>query len=284
MGTINDYLMPVDTNISLSSVILSDENKEKVNLFLKETNNREKLLEYKLEPINRLLFYGASGTGKTYLAKALSNKLGFTLLYVDIAKALSDNSVAMNVSEIFKVAHEKKNCIIFLDECDSITMSRYNTTYDDTSAVRRATNSLFQQLDQMDPRTVFIAATNLLFKIDPAFERRMNLKLEFRRPEMNLKETIRHFTYPSFELKDDVNETIEDIVKRRAGNYAKLSYYEIQGLVERAMKDAVLNNTDVVYMSDIYESLAKAMGIKFHFGNADEPPEAFMHTTDPYNK
>lgn len=280
MANIDEFLMPVDTNIKLSSVILSEENKEKIRVFLNEINHRDELLKYGLYPMNRLLFYGASGTGKTYLTKALSNYMKYTLLYVDIAKALSNNSVAQNMADIFAVAKETGNCIVFLDECDSITMSRYTTEYGDTAQVRRATNSLFQQLDQMDPKTVFVAATNLLFKIDPAFERRMNLKLEFRRPDLNIKDTVKHFTFPAFEIVDDVDSTTEDIVSRRAEHYAKLSYFELQGLVERAMKKAVMDGTMTIRMSDIYSDLAKAMNIKFTFGTHVEPPKAFEHSTE----
>lgn len=274
----NEFLMKVDTNIELESVILSDDNKHKVQLFLKEIDARDKLLEYGLYPNNRLLFYGASGTGKTFLAKALSNRMKYTMLYIDIAKALSNNTVAMNVSQIFEYAEAKRNCIIFLDECDSITMSRYNSSYDDTAAVRRATNSIFQCLDQMSPYNVFIAATNLLFKIDPAFERRMNLKLEFRRPELNIKDAIRHFIFPKFVIIDDVDKTTEDIISRRASQYAKLSYYEIQGLVERAMKDAIISGTNVVHTKNIYKDLASAMNVKITFKTEDDPEEIFHNT------
>lgn len=270
---ISQFLMPVDTNIELSSVILSDENKEKVRIFLNEIENRDKLLKYNLYPINRLLLYGASGTGKTYLTKALSNRLGYRMLYVDIAKSLSDNLVAQNLSDIFRIAAELKNCIIFLDECDSITMSRYTTEYGDTAQVRRATNSLFQQLDQMGPDTVFVAATNLLFKIDPAFERRMQLKLEFRRPELDIKDAIKHFIFPAFSVIDNVDKTAEEIISRRAGQYAKLSYYELQGLVERAMKKAVLEDKDIIYTADIYRDLAVAMKVKLSFNTEDDAQE-----------
>lgn len=278
----NRLLMPVDTNIKLSDVILSDANKSKVELFLKELKHKDELLKYGLYPLNRILMYGASGTGKTFLTKALSNHIKYDLLYIDIAKALSDESVANNMSDIFKFANYTKRCIVFLDECDSITMSRYNSNYSDSAVVRRATNSLFQQLDQMDPSVVFVAATNLLFKIDPAFERRINLKMEFRRPEMNMKEVIRKFIKPGFVVEDDVDMTFESIIDRRAGQYAKLSYYELEGLVQRAMKDAIIDGRHSIKTSRIYKDLADAMGVKHRFRTADDDAEIFEHPTDGF--
>ena len=97
----DELIMPVDTNISLSSVILSDENKAKIERFIDEVHARDELAKYGLQYSNRALLYGASGTGKTFVTKALSNELGFTMLYVDISKALSDGNVALNISNIF---------------------------------------------------------------------------------------------------------------------------------------------------------------------------------------
>lgn len=275
-------LMKVDTNIKLESVILSDENKEKISNFLNEIEHRKLFIEYGLHPMNKLLFYGASGTGKTLLAKALSNTMNYKMLYIDIARALSNASVAINMVNIFELAEKLKNCIIFLDECDSITMSRYNSDYNDTAEVRRATDSLFQLLDQMSTENVFIAATNLLFKIDPAFERRMDLKLEFKRPNMNIKDVINFFLLPKFTCKDDVDPTIENIVSRRAKENSKLSYYELQVLVERAMKRALINGTNIVHTSDIYNDLAISMKVKILFGTQDDPKEIFDRPKDNY--
>ena len=102
------------------------------------------------------------------------------MLYVDIARSISEGNAAINISNIFKAANKIKNCIVFLDECDSIAWSR-DTSLADRGDIRRATNSLFQQLDQMHIDNVFIAATNMLHRLDSAFERRFDLKLEFKK-------------------------------------------------------------------------------------------------------
>ena len=77
--TYRELIMPVDTNIRLSQVILSDTNKEAIRDFVMEMKNSGKLLKFGLKPMNRLLFYGASGCGKTILGKALCNHLGYTM-------------------------------------------------------------------------------------------------------------------------------------------------------------------------------------------------------------
>lgn len=270
----DDLIMPVDTNIKLSSVILSEENQEKVRIFLRETQYRDQLREYGLEPMNRILMYGASGCGKTFLSKALSNHLGYTMLYIDIAKALTDDSVSKNISAIFKLANYLGNCLIMLDECDAIAWQR-DTGNSDTGTIRRATNSIFQHLDQMNHTNIFISATNMLHRLDPAFERRFNLKMMFTRPQLNIKDAIKKFIFPKFVIVDDVDDTTESIIQRRATQYAKLSYYEIQGLVERAMKSAVMSGTNKVHTKDIYRDLAVAMRVKISFQTQDDPEEIF---------
>ena len=277
----NELIMPVDTNIKLESVILSDENKEKIKEFIRETQYKDILYDYGLEPMNRILMYGASGTGKTYLSKALSNHLGYTMLYVDIAKSLSDGDVAKNISNIFKLGNYLGNCIIFFDECDSIAWNRDAGTAEG-GTVRRAQNSIFQQLDQMNHSNIFIAATNMLHRLDAAFERRFNLKMAFTRPSLDIKECIHHFIFPKFIIDDDVDETTVDIIDRRAKQYAKLSYYEIQGIVERAMKKALLNDTNIVKTSDIYRDLAVSMNVKIKFGTGVDPEEIF-HNKNHYD-
>lgn len=267
--------MPVDTNISLDSVILSDENKQKIQDFLKELQYRDKLYKYGLEPMNRILMYGASGCGKTYLQKALQNYLGYTMLYIDISQALSDDSVQKNLQDIFRLANYMGNCVIMLDECDSIAWQRDQSATGDSGKIRRATNTVFQQLDQMDHSCVFIQATNMLHRLDNAFERRFNMKMAFYRPQLDMKIAIKKFMFPKFTLIDDVDVEAANIIERRAKDNAKLSYYEIQVLVEKAMKRAILNDTDVVKMSDIYKDLAINMNMKVKFNTGSDDPRIY---------
>lgn len=261
----NELLMPVDTDIRLQSVILSQENKDKIQTFIEENTHRKQIMEYGLHPMNRILMYGASGTGKTYLSKALCNHLGYTMMYVDIADSLAKGNVADNISHIFEVANYLKRCMIFLDECDSVAWSR-DAKSTDGGDIRRATNSIFQQLDQMSPDNIFVSATNMLHRIDPAFERRFDLKMQFKRPDTDLFETVRHFILPKFKLSDDADKTLYEILQRRVKQNTKLSYYEIQCIVERAMKKAIINNTNIVKTSDIYADFQRTMGIKIELG------------------
>ena len=282
----DELIMEVDTNISFDDVILSEDNKSKYNALIKEQLYKEKLREYGLQSMNRLLLYGASGTGKTYSLKALSNKLDYTMIYIDIAKALTNADVAMNISNVFKLANyiaaHYGGAVLLMDECDAVAVNR-DSNSPESGTIRRATNSIFQYVDQMNPDIIFCAATNMLHRLDAAFERRFNLKLEFRRPQQDLDESIHHFMNNKFIYIDDVNENVREIVKKRAKQYVKLSYFEIQGIVERAMKNAILNDSIEVRSSEIYQMLADNMNFKIKFDTALDKEEIFHnnHHYDP---
>ena len=268
--------MEVDNNIDINSVLLSDENKLKIKEFLREYGSKDRLASYGLKPMNRILMYGDSGTGKTFLTKALSNYMKYTMLYVDIAKSLSEDTVAQNISDIFVCANALKNCIIFFDECDSIAWNRDAKTAEG-GTVRRAVNSLFQQLDQIDPSNVFVSATNMLKRLDPAFERRFDLKLEFRKPKGSIDKTIEKFIFDKFTLEKDVAESDLELMNRRVS----MSYYEIQIITERNMKKAILNSNQikdgkvVVKLSDILNDLAIHMKMKARFRTDKDNDDTF---------
>ena len=98
----------------------------------------------------------------------------------------------------------------------------------------------------------------MLHRLDPAFERRFDMKLEFRRPETDVKETIKSFLKPEFEL---IIDRVDPITERRT----KLSFAEFQGVANRMMKKAVLNNATKIKMSDVYLDLGKTMNVKVAF-------------------
>jgi hypothetical protein len=88
--------------------------------------------------------------------------------------------------------------------------------------------------------------------------------MEFFRPEGSLESSIRKFLFEDkgFVYEKDFDPQLRSIVERELS----VSYYEIQGVVERAMKDALINTGGkVVKESTIYKMLAGIAGIDFNF-------------------
>lgn len=260
----NQLIMSPKGLVHLDEVILSAENRKKLNEFVRELQHADELRRHGLEPMSRILSYGASGTGKTLSAKALAYDLDYTMLMVDISQALAQGNAADSIAKVFKLAEELKYCLIFFDEVDAIAWNRDGAS-GDGGDIRRATNSLFQYMDQMDATNLFIACTNMLPRLDAAFERRFDFKLEFTRPELHIREAVKRFIPERFNLIDDSSEVTESIVQKRM----RLSYYEIEGIAKRAMKRAVLSGTTDVSLADIYSDFKVALRIKDRF-NIDD--------------
>lgn len=263
----DSYIMPVDLNIDFDQVILSKENRDKYMRLIKETEYADKLVEFGLKPTNRAILYGASGTGKTFSTKALANYLGYTMLYVDIGEALSSGEVSKHIKDIFKLGEAISHCVIFFDECDAIAIAREDNQGSDAGIMRRATNTIFQCLDQMSYHNIFMACTNLESKLDAAFLRRFQIKMQFKKPDMDLKDAVRHFmkNYPKFTIIDDVDVRLETIINKRAKQNARLSYYEIEEITYRVMKDAILSDKEEVSMQNVFLELAQSMNVRLKF-------------------
>lgn len=256
------YCMRSDDSVRLQNVILSPENQKKVGNFMEEQQNAAKLKEIGFEPINRILMYGATGTGKTYLSQAIANELKLPMLHIDISK-LKAAEMAAIVTDMFNLADEFGSAVIFFDECDSICWAWDADDNEDSAAVRRANNVLFQQLDQMSGSHVFISATNLYSKLDAAFKRRFNIEMKFLMPKISdFSSAVFKFLNPRFEYVQDMEQAVKAIVDDQARGYSRMSYYQIKDWVHRAEKTAVLADKKVVLESAIYGMLMQAMRIE----------------------
>lgn len=269
----NRYCLPDDlSNLTIDSVILSDENKRKIDEFLIETEYKQKFIKYGLKPVNRIINYGASGTGKTFLTKCLAAHLGYELLAIDIANALSTGNAPVALEEIFTIGNKIGKAIIFLDECDAIARDRADKSVPEDPNVRRANNALFQLLDRMNPDCIFIAATNLYNELDPAFVRRFNVKMKFDRPPLdNLEDTIRKFMLPAFSLTMDMDENIKSIILWHARNYSQLSYDEIETWVERAEKKAIMRDEEFISEQEIYDYFMDSLRVNISYDEQGKP-------------
>ena len=269
-----ELLMETDESLRVSDVILSNINKKRINDFLIEREHAEELVDAGLCPMNRILMYGASGTGKTMLTRALANEIGFNMLAVNIARALDSGNAATNIQKIFNIAKRHPYCMIYLDECDSVAWNRSDDSRGEDPSMRRALTSIFQSMDRMnDKNTVICASTNLLTNCDPAFERRWNMKMEFRRPKLQLKDDIRKFAnkYKGFKIVDDVDKDFEKIIQNRTS----MSYYELEMLVNNGLKRAVIDGTYCVSLNEIFKEIGVHMRVKYDLGTSEEDEKSY---------
>ena len=149
---------------------------------LKELDKKE----YGIEPCATLFFYGPPGCGKTYLTEALASESGLKMYKMDISKIGSKyvNETPANIQKAFdylaKTAKKDgKPILLFMDEIDSIGMSREN--YAGSSRENLKTTSSLLKLIQeaKDNNIIIIAATNRRNLIDTALLNRFQSEIYF---------------------------------------------------------------------------------------------------------
>jgi 26S proteasome regulatory subunit T2 len=145
--------------------------------------------EMGIKPPKGVILYGAPGTGKTLLAKAVANSTSATFLRIVgselIQKYLGDGPRL--VRQLFQVAAEHAPSIVFIDEIDAIGTKRYDSTSGGEREIQRTMLELLNQLDGFDDRgdVKVIMATNKIETLDPALIRpgRIDRKILFENPD-----------------------------------------------------------------------------------------------------
>ena len=134
--------------------------------------------------INKFLFQGVPGTGKTEAVKQLARILNRDLFMVDFS-AIVDSKLGQtqkNLAALFKEINsfvQPKNVIVLFDEIDAIALDRTNSN--DLREMGRATTAILKGLDRMKEDVVLIATTNLFEHFDKALMRRFDLVIDFNR-------------------------------------------------------------------------------------------------------
>ena len=147
-----------------------------------------------IDPPNGVLMYGAPGTGKTLVARAMANSTNSTFIRL-VGSELVQKFIgegARLVRELFALAREKAPVILFIDEIDAIASKR---TQDSQVSDREVQRTLMQLLAEMDgfntlDKVKVIAATNRPDILDPAILRpgRFDRIVQFELP--NKKERL----------------------------------------------------------------------------------------------
>jgi transitional endoplasmic reticulum ATPase len=126
-----------------------------------------------VNPPKGILLYGAPGTGKTLLAKAVAHESQANFILVKgpelLSKWVGESEKA--VREIFKKARQVSPCIIFFDEIDSLAPKRGASS--DSHVSERVVNQMLTEIDGLEEMhdVVIIAATNRPDIVDTALLR-----------------------------------------------------------------------------------------------------------------
>lgn len=134
--------------------------------------------------INKFLFKGDPGTGKTETVKQIARILERDLFMVDFDSIIDSKmgQTSKNISSLFREISELKNperMIILFDEIDALAIDRINSN--DLREMGRATSSLLKGMDSLNDKIIIIATTNLYDSFDRALIRRFDSVIDFNR-------------------------------------------------------------------------------------------------------
>ncbi len=140
--------------------------------------------DFGCKPPKGILFYGAPGTGKTLMAKAIASLNNANFISIKGPELLSKwvGESEKGLREIFKKAKQAAPCVIFFDEIDSLIPTRGNGN----DVTERLICQMLTEIDGIEDLkgVMVLGATNRIDIVDKALLRpgRFDMLVEFKLP------------------------------------------------------------------------------------------------------
>lgn len=216
----------------LDDVILPQEKVLQLEEVIREFQNWDILISNGVAPINKLLFYGPPGCGKTVCASILAAEIGIPLMYVRFDALVSSylGETASNIRKVFDLAKDNSFVILF-DEFDAIGRSRNDAT--EHGEIKRVVNTFLQQLDNFKGHSIIIAATNFEQSLDYAIWRRFDDTIRFDLPSNDEKIKLFSLRLKQFNGPAHAFETF-------LGTTEKFSYADVENICKTIMRKCIL--------------------------------------------
>ncbi|MFC7141818.1 AAA family ATPase [Halosimplex aquaticum] len=228
------------TGVEMADVGGLDEVKEELRQDIVRPMREEPKKAEKFDiPLPNVLLHGPPGTGKTYLAKALAEELGFPFVNLSGSDITSKwvNESADQVGQLFEeaesLAEDIGGAMIFLDELDAVLPERQMDSHEED---RKVVNEFLSHLQKSSrERVLFVGATNKRDDLDSAAVRNGRMDKEIFVGEPDYEARVEIFDAQLDERPHDVTEReIEALAEKTSGVVAA----DIESLVNQAARHA----------------------------------------------
>ena len=254
---IANLVMP--NQIESKELFYNSNNNRQLREFISSYNESDKLAAYGLSMPFTLLMYGPPGCGKTELANFIAKELNLPIIIARLDTIISSylGSTSKNIRMLFEYA-TKQPCILFLDEFDAIAKVRDDQN--EQGELKRVVNSLLQNIDYLNDKSILIAATNHEALLDKAIWRRFNTRLNIDYPDKEIrKKFINHF-FESIGYNYN-NKYFLEILSEL---FNRLSIADIEQILKRSTRKSILNSKEILF-SDFIEGYFEYINFEFNF-------------------
>ena len=240
----------------IDDVILNDDVKHQITQMMRFIKNKEKYEAIGARIPKNVLLYGKPGTGKSMIAKAISNECNVHFMYragSEFARRYVGDS-PKEIKKMFKEAREKAPTILFIDEIDALGKKRSEDTNGEDV---KALTQLLTELDGFDTTddVFLIGATNTLDLLDPALLRsgRFDKKVKILVPNEENRKEMFELYIGKVKHEDDIDCELYSV--RTLG----LTGADISTIVNNAAIAAVDDDRDKVSSEDILNEIDKIL-------------------------
>ncbi|MBI1765897.1 MAG: ATP-binding protein [Acidobacteria bacterium] len=235
---------------NLDDVILSGENRALIESILLEHRRAEVLQSYGLRPVDRLLFHGPPGCGKTLTAEVLAAELSRPLAIVRMDSLISSflGETAANLRKVFDFAKTTPLLLLF-DEFDAVAKERSDQS--EHGELKRVVNAVLQMMDNCETRSVLIAATNHEAILDSAVWRRFEEVLVFALPTLGQLQSLLEMKLRG--VRRDFDPRAAKITSRFKG----LSHADVERVLRHAIKEMILQGQEFLQIQHLENALQR---------------------------
>ena len=243
-----------DSGIHFSDVAGEEEAKELLSEIVDFLHNPGRYREIGASMPKGALLVGPPGTGKTLLAKAVAGEASVPFFSISGSEFVEMfvGMGAAKVRDLFKQANEKAQCIVFIDEIDTIGKKR-DGQINGNDEREQTLNQLLTEMDGFDGSkgVVILAATNRPDSLDPALLRpgRFDRRIPVELPDMAGRADILRVHAKKIKIADNVD--FEEIAKMTAG----ASGAELANIVNEAALKAVREHRRFATQADMEASV-----------------------------